>query len=492
MFIFWLETSAEFILSDKNEFRSAKLMKTFQKMLTLHNLQTSIKKSEKRKGEVGLPNRTRKRRKIEQSRHVNLPNELWIKILSYMETKDVFGCFAQINKRFNQLVKDPSALKSLQVKDILDSESFKSLAKVMQHYKNLQDIKIVFTKLKDREFYDPSYWREESERSNLRRRYLKSIMQQALKLPKLISLRMQSEDSLSENTTQFLLSHGKNLEQLELRNLHFEKADNKILANFTKLKSLVMKHGHDSSKEDDLKSIADSCQCLERINFSSLVYVGSRDKGLHYFFQERRQTLKELTIEHCYEVETDSFLKNIANCEKIESVRILEAHFLSNYGLDIISQLPKLQTLELGRLKNFEGLSDHYSKKYKKLSEAPIDLNKFFGQMNTECLRFLKVFDSPVVTEDNVQALSDNGCPKLEKLILEKCPNLTMNDKTLRSLVKSCPRLQNLQFHWKMISEISTQLWNEVSKKIRIQVTISNNILSIEDFIKSKEGMIGQ
>ena len=267
---------------------------------------------------------------------------------------------------------------------------------------------------------EKSDWRKENERHNQCRRYLKCILQQALKLPKLISLRIESDDTLSEKTSNFLLAHGQKLEHLELKYLHLEKANTRELAKFTELKSLLFKHGHDSSQKDDLKAIANNCKRLESINFEQLVSFDSKDetaKGLHYFFEERKNSLKCLTIESSYNVYSDFFLKNLPLCENMESVRILEAQFLSDYGLDIISQLPKLQTLELGKLKNFEGISKY---EYKHLMETPIDLNKFFGQMNTDNLCTLKFFDSPIVTEENFKALSVNGCPKLEKLILEK------------------------------------------------------------------------
>ena len=46
-----------------------------------------------------------------------LPNEIWMKIMSYLKNEDIFGNFALVNKHFHGLTTDPSALKYLQLKD---------------------------------------------------------------------------------------------------------------------------------------------------------------------------------------------------------------------------------------------------------------------------------------------------------------------------------------------------------------------------------------
>ena len=48
-------------------------------------------------------------------RSVHLPNEIWLKIMNYMITKDIFRSFDLVNKHFNKLTLD---INYLQVKNI--------------------------------------------------------------------------------------------------------------------------------------------------------------------------------------------------------------------------------------------------------------------------------------------------------------------------------------------------------------------------------------
>ena len=45
-------------------------------------------------------------------RSIHLPNEIWLKIINYLKTKDIFRRFALVNKLFNQLTLDTGSIKS--------------------------------------------------------------------------------------------------------------------------------------------------------------------------------------------------------------------------------------------------------------------------------------------------------------------------------------------------------------------------------------------
>ena len=61
---------------------------------------------------------------------VELPNEIWLKIIRFLETKDVFCNFALVCKHFNSLTLLPTAIKrfSIDFKNIDKDESFKLIA----------------------------------------------------------------------------------------------------------------------------------------------------------------------------------------------------------------------------------------------------------------------------------------------------------------------------------------------------------------------------
>ena len=47
------------------------------------------------------------------SSNMEIPNEIWLKIMNYLPTEDIFLNFACLNKRLNGLTKDSKALKYL-------------------------------------------------------------------------------------------------------------------------------------------------------------------------------------------------------------------------------------------------------------------------------------------------------------------------------------------------------------------------------------------
>ena len=173
-------------------------------------------------------------------------------------------------------------------------------------------------------------------------------------------------------------------------------------------------------------------------------------------------------------------------CEKIEEIGILDASFVTNEDLDTLSHLPTLQKLELGKLGHLEMRELSMNEK------KSLNLNLFFQTLNTDNLKLLSISQCELITEENVITLSENGCPKLERLVLEKCPNLKVKENTLKTLVEKCPQIQSMQFHWKIITQISDLFWNEVNKTINIVISMGDNYLSIEDFVRNKKGIIQQ
>ena len=45
----------------------------------------------------------------------DLPNEIWLKIMSYLSTFDLLRNVAQVSKKFNQLSKDPYLIRKIQL-----------------------------------------------------------------------------------------------------------------------------------------------------------------------------------------------------------------------------------------------------------------------------------------------------------------------------------------------------------------------------------------
>ena len=70
------------------------------------------------------------------------PDEIWLRIIGIMKTKDVFGGFALTCKHFNSLSKDTRAIKFLYLKKIKSKEHFEMAMEVAKNSKNLIKFKI--------------------------------------------------------------------------------------------------------------------------------------------------------------------------------------------------------------------------------------------------------------------------------------------------------------------------------------------------------------
>ena len=79
---------------------------------------------------------------------VNVPNELWLKIISYLKCKDIFLGFGQVSKRFNELIHDPTAIKSFEFKlnenSIYHDMAMDMAMEVLKYSKQLIRISLTF------------------------------------------------------------------------------------------------------------------------------------------------------------------------------------------------------------------------------------------------------------------------------------------------------------------------------------------------------------
>ena len=111
---------------------------------------------------------------------LKLPNEMLIKIMSYLRNEDIFGNFALASKHFNALTLDPCAVKYLNLGD------FEDQAKSMAYYQKWMVVikrsrTLIELKIKDK--YNILEWNDlikETLRSNPSLKSLKIDYQVAL------------------------------------------------------------------------------------------------------------------------------------------------------------------------------------------------------------------------------------------------------------------------------------------------------------------------
>ena len=47
-----------------------------------------------------------------------LPNEVWLKIIIYLSTKDILRNVAQVSKKFNQFSEDPNVIRKIEMNSV--------------------------------------------------------------------------------------------------------------------------------------------------------------------------------------------------------------------------------------------------------------------------------------------------------------------------------------------------------------------------------------
>ena len=65
--------------------------------------------------------------KLDLEQKVTLPDEVWLKIMSYIKTKDLFQNVALVCKHFHNLTMDGDSVKFLEVTNISNDKLFKKV-----------------------------------------------------------------------------------------------------------------------------------------------------------------------------------------------------------------------------------------------------------------------------------------------------------------------------------------------------------------------------
>ena len=233
------------VLNGRNSYEKRKISEK------IHQLYELCRSSKKRKVESILS-------KTDVTGKV--PNEIWMKIIGYLKTKDVFLGFGQVSKRFNDLTHDPTAIKSFEFVNE-DYEDTQEALKILRRLKSLKRIVLKSPDdllIEDAVFSNPQ---------------LKSVM-----LTGIIN-----EDSFSKIVES--LTKAKGIKRLEILNSYYgyEAFDTKLLMKIADIKNLKtlglnLSKGIDA---DFIKKISLKCSNLETIELSA-----SKDPGLQIAFAQ--------------------------------------------------------------------------------------------------------------------------------------------------------------------------------------------------------------
>ena len=137
-----MEAFAKGIFSGQDETQRLKL---FEKLQNLSQLYISGLKS--------TPNKFQ----VESQRKMELPDEIWLKVIQYLPTNDMFENFALACKRLKNLTEDIRAVKYLQLCKINTDVKFEKALKVVKRSRGIKELKI--TKSENQYANHPEYYR---------------------------------------------------------------------------------------------------------------------------------------------------------------------------------------------------------------------------------------------------------------------------------------------------------------------------------------------
>jgi len=159
-----------------------------------------------------------KKRKIH---NIELLDEIWRKIFSYLPTQVILGKVARVCKRFNEITKDPTLLKSVKIKNISDYDN-EYVLKVLERSKCLTKLSVI-------------------DCNNF-----KDLLLVALKsnshLKTLIlfhTYKKRNQVQMCEEIVKMIEKNGTNLEHLYIR-MHVTKSTLKHMVHLEKLKTLLL------------------------------------------------------------------------------------------------------------------------------------------------------------------------------------------------------------------------------------------------------------
>ena len=382
-----LETFVKEIFSGRNENQKFKLCQKLQNLLSFHDPDKKIKHSQDLE--------------VNSSRKVNLPDEIWLKIIQFLPTKDVFGSFALCCKKFHTLTQDPKAVKFLKLSKIDNEFKFENVMKVVERLNGIVELKIN---------KEVGYYSDEL------------ICQTLKSSPKLKSLKVYTK-YLSVKTAKMIAK--SEIQVLDLEDIELEPKQIIKLCNIKTLKSLKM-----LSNDRIIFSLARNDVPIEDIQFFSGPICNEFPEVLNDFFKKKKDSLKSFALE-LDEHDEEYPLNNLNLCQNLEEIVMFSWH---SKNLKILNGLPHLKKLVLYKFEtSFEDLASFFnSLSLKKLEELSF---QYCLKVKEEFFKELSKIDFPALKFISIHPTLD-----------DRRENDIICDETLRGLVLKCPNLKMIQF----------------------------------------------
>ena len=227
-----------------------------------------------------------------------LPNEILIKILSFVQTRDLLTNIANVSRHFYESSKDPHAHICITLFDTIELNSF---VKFLQNKVYIKEVNI----LRGKQF--PIYCNVNSD----------AFVQCLSACKKLMVLNVEASYIFRHNQ---LISFLKHPNSRFLKKLSYKTLGNVDNTDWTCYASNLthLKLNYQGSK--DIDTLIKIGQTAKKLECLSLERIHNSDLNMTHFIQTNQQTLKEL---HCRDYGwSDEELGYLSQCYKLESLNI--------------------------------------------------------------------------------------------------------------------------------------------------------------------------
>ena len=404
---------------------------------------------------------------------VDLPNELWQKVFSYLPTRTILGKVAKVCKRFYEITRNPSMLSNVSLRKI-GNGNHDDVINVLKRSTCLNEVIII-----DCDRYE-----------NLIETALKSNRKMdTLKLITHTHTDFISDDEIDDdNESDFgsvvirpqlaakcinkIKRFGKSLSNLHLKVTISEKVLRQILT-FENLKSLTIEDGDLRLRPRHFESMAKNFKNLEEIVLHvkgitpEASNVTDLKPSLKEFFKSQSHSLKSLWIkerEKCFNLFGD--IDECSNLERFSTsssgIWNFERYTLAKNEVEALCRLKHLKYLDVD-------LEDSWNRDslWKSL----------FAKTNFEKLETLCLGHS--IEEEDLEFLQ--VCPKLTVLDLSKS-TLELNDNQIKVLLMKLPLLKKLNIQSLYKGGLSEKLLHEVISH-GIYVEMDTNVMArLDDY----------
>ncbi|KAK7794506.1 hypothetical protein R5R35_004723 [Gryllus longicercus] len=328
-----------------------------------------------------------------------LPDEMILKIFSYLDIRDICFSVCAVCKRWNSLTYERTLWKS--IKFICSNNMpLHCIENVLRHAPLLQAIEL--------------QWRTDVEI------IIKELISNC---EDILLVNMVCCGKVKGETIDSLFQCYPFLEHLSLDKCWtVEDGCYDVIHKFTNLKSMNISHSRHFSGSM-LQQVVNCCPSLVHINID---YIrGISDNDLLYLIELKKHDL--LTLILFGESLTDASICSLEKCKRLKKLHLSRCHLMTNKGLKSIGRLTHLRSLKLRFGINLK----------------PKDLLTFLFSKAVSELEYLCLSRSESFTDEAATAVAEN-CKKLIQLDVVHCPNLTEAGRQI--LLTNCEQLKRLNF----------------------------------------------